>query len=173
MNAGSVGSIAVSGVLVGSLCDALPEDSGVVTVKEPPRLGSGRMLACSHQISNVLTTSVATPGCVVSVSARLLANARRCGPLVGLPLTSVSGEARFSGSKRRVLQAGFLLLDAFPLTVKLVTRAGSGVNAFGLMTQMSSFPLGPVPTRGAEPPAKPAAFVVNATRWPSGDHAGE
>src|SRR4051812_7636856 len=109
-------------------------------------------------MSNVFTTSVATPIWVLSVSARLLAKARRFGPEVGLPLTSTSGVARLSGSKRSVLQDGFLLVDCLPLIAKPVTRAGSGVKAFGLSTQMSSFPAGDVPIRGAAPPAKLVAF---------------
>src|SRR2546423_14971725 len=123
-------------------------------------------------MSNVPTTSVATPGWVVSVSARLLAKASRFGPLEGLPLTSTSGVARLSGSKRSVLQAGFLLLDCLPLTASWVTRAGSGVKAFGLSTQMSSLLAGAAPTRGATPPAKLVAFVVKAISRPLGDHAG-
>src|SRR5690348_6713334 len=124
-------------------------------------------------MSKVFTTSVATPGCAGSVSARLLAKASRFGPLIGLPWASTSGEARLSGSNLRVLQAGFLLEACLPLMAKRVTRAGSGVKALGFRTQMSSLPTGPVPIRGADPPLKLVALVVKAIRRPFGDHAGE
>src|SRR5258708_3244607 len=123
-------------------------------------------------MSKVPTTSFATPICVVSVSARLLANASRFGPVVGFPLISTSGVARLSGSKRSVLHAGFLLLDCLPLIANWVTRAGSGVNGFGFSTQISSLAAGAVPIRGAAPPAKPVAFVVKAISRPFGDQEG-